>query len=299
MTKLQWIHRSRPSALHAAAGLDAGYTPVDNDLAQASAQPLVETIDRLRVLDVDRPAFWRHLVTASSSTEATLQIVTTVFQRAFGPVAEQPRSHQEICLLISTIVSEAKPHLVNPQELELRSGPLKTQWQSYGPGLLLDIARRTDPNLLVDRAQLVIVQPVFGGAGGAHLRANTVHIEAMMVNVNESLPEVLRLAWLVSQLQHALPIYSESINQRDLPTISALALLPAALEAANELGLATFGPETLELAIANWRISAGDPSLVAEIVATWWETASGGKYAWGTALQALDRMLQPIRCVHQ
>jgi hypothetical protein len=295
MTTLQWTFNSRPTAIHAAAGLDAGFTPVDTDLVGAIAQPLVGAVDRLRGLDVDRPTFWQQLIVAAASTDSMAQIVTTAVGRALGPV-RAPMVHIELTDLISAITNRASAYLVNPPELELRSQPLQLQWQTYGPGLLRLIAGRTDQKLMVDQARLIVVQAVFGGGGSAHLHANAAHIEAMMVNPDESLPEVLRLAWMISQLHNDLPMFSESINRRQLPTVSGLAMLPATLEAAAELGLAIFNRGQLERAIAAWLTFAGDRALAAEIVDTWWHTARGGGYAWDTALQALDRMLRPLTC---
>ena len=294
MTTLQWTFNSRPTAIHAAAGLDAGLAPVDTDLVGAIAQPLVGAVDRLRGLDVDRPTFWQQLIVAAASTDSMAQIVTTAVGRALGPV-RAPMVHIELTDLISAITNRASAYLVNPPELELRSQPLQLQWQTYGPGLLRLIAGRTDQKLMVDQARLIVVQAVFGGGGSAHLHANAAHIEAMMVNPDESLPEVLRLAWMISQLNNDLPMFSESINRRQLPTVAVWPCCPPRWKP-QPSWVWHLQSRSLERAIAAWLTFAGDRALAAEIVDTWWHTARGGGYAWDTALQALDRMLRPLTC---
>jgi hypothetical protein len=156
---------------------------------------------------------------------------------------------------------------------------------------LHQIGRLTDEQVIVARADVILVQPVFGGGGVPNLDYNAACIEAMLANPHENLPEVLRLAWLLSQLQNDLPMFSETINRRRLKVTSGLAMLPAALQAAQELSLTTCDRTTLTSAISGWHVIDGDAAATAEIVDSWWATVLTGGFAWATALQSLDRML--------
>src|SRR5262249_29629876 len=85
-------------------------------------------------------------------------------------------------------------------ELVLRGRPLEVQWEARGPGLLKQLAELTAPELLVEQAEVVLVQPAYGGGGEAYLSYNAVHVEALLANPVSELPEVLRLGWLLAQL---------------------------------------------------------------------------------------------------
>jgi hypothetical protein len=176
-------------------------------------------------------------------------------------------------------------------ELELRSGPLREQWEAWGPGFLAAIERLTERAILAESAEVVLVYPALGGAAAAHLPYNNVTIEALLTNPHGELPEVVRLGWLLSTLNLDLPKYSEVIPSKRLTRLAPLAMLPVAMEAAAEVELTPGGAALLARAIAAWRLADSDAEPLAKILQEWWQTYQDRRPAWSVALAALDRML--------
>ena len=137
----------------------------------------------------------------------------------------------------------SQPKLLD--ELELRAGPLREQWEGRGPGLLAGICRLTEPGILVERADVLVVYPVAGGGGTAHREHNAVSIEAVLANPLPQLPEVARLAWLIAQLNLDLPRYTETL--RGSRRVAALATIPPTLAAAADVELVQDDRATLGL----------------------------------------------------
>ena len=164
-----------------------------------------------------------------------------------------------------------------------------------GPGLLAAIGRATDAELLVERADVLVVHAISGGGGQAYLPYNSVSIEAVLANPHAELPEVVRLGWLISTLQFDLPKFSEEIAPARLPVLAGLAMMPAALEAADYVELARNTPATLERALTAWElVETGQPGRAEALAATldnWWRTFREAPTAWAIALRALDEML--------
>jgi hypothetical protein len=179
------------------------------------------------------------------------------------------------------------------EELRLRERPLRELFEARGPGLLAAVAELTDPAVIAGNASVLTVHPVSGGGGAAHLDYNSVRIEAVLANPIPELPEVVRLGWLLAQLQQDLPAIGESIHRDRLPAVAALAMLPPVLAAAERVELARCDRQTALLAIDSWRIDT-PPSWSADRAGPlwhWWESHQAAKPPWPVALAALDRMI--------
>jgi len=137
---------------------------------------------------------------------------------------------------------------------------------------------------------VLLVHPALGGAGEAHLAYNSVRIEAVLANPNAELPEVVRLAWLIAQLQCDLPKYSDTIHADRLPRIARYAMLPAALLAAEAVELLRFTPEMIGQAMTAWRLAVPQGIDAAGVVNQWWQTYLETRPPWNVALAALDQM---------
>lgn len=177
------------------------------------------------------------------------------------------------------------------EELPLRVGPLREQWEAYGPGLLVQLARLLEPSIAVDQAAVLLVQPVRGGGGLAQALYNTVTLEAVLANPNAGLPEVLRLTFLLGQLNLELPMLSEGLPPGQLPIVGALALVPAVLQAAQELEIVRDGAQQISSAVAAWLPDLVEQANVARTLGLWWETYLSGKPGFRVALIALSEML--------
>lgn len=182
------------------------------------------------------------------------------------------------------------PHLA--EELPLRVGPVREQWEAYGPGLLSQLVRLLEPGIVVEQAAVLLVQPIRGGGGLAQALYNAVTLEAVLANPVAALPEVLRLAFLLGQLNLELPMLSEGLPPGQLPVVGALALVPAVLQAAQELEIVRDPAEQLPAALAAWLPDLADRAAVARTLGLWWETYLSGKPGFRVALVALGEMLR-------
>jgi hypothetical protein len=178
------------------------------------------------------------------------------------------------------------------EELTLRERPLREQWEGRGNGLLCEIGRLTEESLVPERCEVLLVLPALGGAGEAHLAYNSVLIEGVLANPIAELPEVVRLAWLIAQLQLDLPKYSEEVEPQRLPDIGRLAMLPPALIAGEAMEFTRFTPELIGKAIAAWHINPPPGSDIAALVGQWWQTYIETRPPWNVALAALDQILR-------
>jgi hypothetical protein len=178
-------------------------------------------------------------------------------------------------------------------EIKLRERPLQEQWEAVGPGLWYQLKQILKADLLVEQARVILVQPVLGGFGRAHLQANCCHIEAVLTNADPILTEVLRLFWLLAQLDFDRPIYSQHINSMRLNEVAGMAMLPPVLQAAQNLGFAQLDDQTILRAMIQWRLQpeGNHARALAEVLMVWWETYQSGDNNWTVALTGLDRML--------
>ena len=170
------------------------------------------------------------------------------------------------------------------------AGRFLEQWEARGPGLLLQIARSTEENVVAEAAEVTLVYPIVGGNGIAHRGVNTISFEAVLANPVDELPEVLRMAWLLAQLNLDLPMYSENIVAEHRDAVAQWAMVPPVLAAAEHVELATLSPESLAHAIVAWRL-ADDSNDRADTLLQWWTTYQEGSTPWSVALVALEHML--------
>lgn len=292
MIHLDWKLNPRASIFHAAAGMQAGLAAAHRELPEAIANTLAKTSQTLQAAGIHDQPFWSQILVKSAENDALQAIVSTALRKLYRLESEMGLVNTTLVGCLTEMLHQANPHRITGDELQTRSQPLRQQWEAYGPGLMRLIEDRTIAELIVDSAKVILVQPIFGGAGKAHLLLNAIHLEALLANPRDELPEVLRMAWLLSQLNNDLPVHSDSIPRNRLSRISGLAMLPATLIAAEELGLSRFDQQTLRLAIQHWQIATPEEAQeMAELADRWWSICTSGRYAWNLSLAALDRMV--------
>jgi hypothetical protein len=289
---LRWIANVSTSCLHAADAWVRSKSLADPRLTQAFVDSAAELQDEILRSPLPPGRFWRQLLTWAHQYDnnrelASMAIRKTVrwepqYEALTGRIADQ------IGRLEST-VQRAIPEMLD--ELEMRSRPIREQWESRGPGLLHRVAQLTDERLIVENADVVLVLPALGGGGGAHLQNNSVRIEAVLTNNVLLLPEVVRLGWLLAQLNADLPVLSETLTHDRLPTLAQLAMLPAVLQAAQEVELTELNLQTLSSAIIAWHVEALPGSAAAESLLLWWQTYLETRPEWKTAMAALEKMV--------
>ena len=294
---LTWTPNASTSAMHAAQSICAyGDKLASARVAESIGEyalGLGQWIETAAPFDTAR--FWSLLVGHSAMIDSNTELAQAVVRKAAIRVGDNA-AISRLAGFISDI--EAAYNQFFPkfnEQLPLRARPLQENWLGFGPGLIAHLGRLTQKDLLVSKARVVLLQPILGGAGVAHIDLNLVRIEAVLTNPMVELPEVVRLAWLLSQLQLDLSIHSETIGANLLARLAPLAMLPPILAAAEVMELSKCDESVAELAIEQWHIPVPqDKEVHTEIVPImmdWWETYLQTRPNWQTALQALAKML--------
>lgn len=295
--ELRWMASVSTSSLRAAEAVANGRPCVDEAFAAAVAEPARRLEQELRAVGLPAARLWETLAGLSALLENNRELAESALRKVAGREAAE-RHAGRLAGAIADLERAALQHA--PQlvdELALRLRPLLDQWEARGPGLLRLIVQRTDERLLAPRADIVGVLPVSGGGGSAYLPGNLVIIEAVLANPVGDLPEVLRLAWLLSQLNLDVPALGEAVPRDRLAYVAERALLPAVLEAAGEVELSHYDDARLGSALAQWprrpvaSEMATEPNAEAEIIADWWATFRESSWSFPAALAALDKML--------
>lgn len=298
--ELIWKASESASGLYAATCISGGLPVADARLAEAFVPALDFALAEFVACGVPADLLLPIMTgLAAHGVEDNRQLVELSFARLIGEKSLVPASASRLATALGglkaaflsafhqTCADESRP-LVD--ELLLRGRPLLEQWEARGPGLLLQIVRSTEEKVAAEAAEVTLVYPLVGGNGFAHRAVNTVSFEAVLANPVERLPEVLRLAWLLSQLNLDLPMYSENIAAEHRDSVAQWAMVPPVLAAAEHVELAQLSQETVAEAIEAWRLpEASDDQ--AEILLHWWATYQEGSTSWAVALAALERML--------
>lgn len=290
--ELTWRTSPDQSVYHAAHSLAEGHRLIDEGL-QGALQPAVkQLIDTVRACSIHSDAFWKQLLSLAVDYSSTHELSERIFKRTEPGSATSDRVSR-LSAALSTCRSIFRAHCPKlDTELPLRVGPLLALWEARGPGLLYMVKAQTEPEFLAEHATVILVQPVRGGAGSAHLDTNRVHIEALLTDVDFRLPESLRLAWLLSQLQLDRPQYGDQVPGHRLQFIASRALIPILLSASEEVQLSRCTTDMTELALRLWLHQSQDMATAqAAPLLAWWETQREGRYPWATALSALNQMM--------
>ncbi len=282
----RWIASAAASALHAAECQLNGPAPPGTRLTDALAEETAGLARALAALRVEPARFFAHAIPQSLRFDVPRQLAEVTLAKLIGPAeAESTAGLARPLNALFAAFLRAQPEAV--EELELRSGPLRGQWEARGPGLLATLMRLTEADLVVESADVILVQPVLGGGGAAHPLYNAVHFEALLANPLAELPEIVRLGWLWGQLHLDLPKYEDAVGRARMHLIGPLALVPPVLAAAQEVELARCDPTTIALALEAWHA----PAVSVDVLLDWWATYQASSPAWSVALAALDRLL--------
>lgn len=190
---------------------------------------------------------------------------------------------------LEAVLLRVQPDLA--EELAVRCGPLREQWEARGPGMLREIARSTEEEVVPLAAEIVLVAPYAGGHGVAHARQNRVTFEGMLFHALPALPEPVRLAWLLAQLNADLPRYADLLPAGRRPELVAVAMAPPTLAAAQEVELAVCDEASLASAFEAWGIGKELPSDAPQRVWNWWNAWLDQPATWPVAVAALERLL--------
>ena len=289
--QLAWKPSLVTTGLHVAEGLSRGLIPADPAVANALAGRAQRLQQAITISGAAPSRLWRHLLGLAAKIDGNKPLAEAALVKALGRHERFESSAAQLSAAIAQVTAATRTAFPSfDEQIALRARPLIEQWEARGPGLLWQIGSRTDEKLLAPAADVILVQPIFGGAGEAHLSNNAVRIEAVLANPHAELPEVVRLGWLLAQLQLDLPVWTENIHADRLPHIARFAMLPAALKAAEEVELARFTSELVANAISAWKITSPPGVDAAATVLDWWHTYDQSRPSFRVALEALDQM---------
>ncbi len=292
--EIRWIASFSASSLHAAAAIFQKRPLADLALAKNLTESAAALAYAAHVCGFSATKLFEHLVPLARGIDSNRELAETAIRRAIGPDAGEidVESISEAIHDVETAFQKAQPAAVH--QLELRAPVLMEQWEARGPGLLKCIGRLTEPTLVEGNADVVLVHPILGGGGRAYILYNCAVLESVLANPHASLPEVVRLGWMLSQLNLDIPRWSETIPGTRLPRVAAIAMLPVALAAAETVELARLDRDTLLLALQIWHVA--DSAETANTLATplwqWWQSYAESRPGWAAALAALDRMIE-------
>jgi hypothetical protein len=237
--------------------------------------------------------FWSYAIPLSPAFTDVRKLARMVLYRCLDAEASRSDFVEQLQRALEQLQHEYEHHFPNlEQDLTLRSGPLREAWEARGPGLLGGIGTETDPRLIARKADCLLVLPVAGGGGQPHWMYNSVKFEAMLANPQQELPEVVRLAWLLAQLNSELPMFAEAIPSNHLATLAATSLLLPTLSAAASVELVRFEEDLLAFAIEKWHITSPAADLAAALT-QWWNAYVQTRPPWDVAILELDKLLFP------
>ncbi|HZZ73101.1 MAG TPA: hypothetical protein VFE24_12675 [Pirellulales bacterium] len=295
---LHWKPNLPASALHAADRLLRGQPVADENVRAALAPSAAQLLAEIRGLPgVSAERFLATLASLAAAFDNRRDWAEVALAKTIGPDQAISRVLPLMGRLadLEQALQNALPNLL--EQLALRAQPLREQWEARGPGLLAGIGRRTEKGLIASEADVILVYPVSGGGGRAHGLYNTVRIEAVLADSDPNLPEIVRLGWLLAQLDLDLPDDRGHGFRERADFLGGLALLPPVLAAAEEVELARCDLPSLNAALLFWDClgptpaSADAVAALADKVFVWWKTYQATRPRWSVALAALDRML--------
>ncbi|TWU63086.1 hypothetical protein [Crateriforma conspicua] len=262
-TQVRWSTHGRLSMLHAAHVVAGGAGCVDAATEKAMAAPVTQINARLVSESLDVYRFWDAVIrTAAVRKDGPVQRKAAIkdYEQALLDAGGSELQSEQTASAIADLFSSAGsafdrrfPKL--NQQLELRGRPLREAWESYGPGLLNQISKKIWQGQPPDdwwpaKVNGYWVQPMRGGDGGV-APDGRFWIEAMLTDAHRELPEVLRIAYLVT-----LIAVDEHIRQRSgeqwftLPWPEAVVVV--VLDAAAELDLVDDPESRIHLAVRHW-----------------------------------------------
>lgn len=288
---LHWRPTFAGTTTHIATTLARGKPLADPQMGASLLEPFASLHQCVLNSGVDPVAFWRQLMPLTcqeSLNNKQIEAVLDAQASASSASTDGLTSIHKLCDAFQTAVAQAIPDIT--EDLAMRSGPLRQHWEARGPGMLAEVDRLTN-SIPLETATVYLVMPVRGGGGEAHLHHQAVHLEAVLTNGREDLPEVARLAWLLSQLSTPVSPPQQDLSPGTDSRLTGLAMLIPTLLAAEHVELTRFNESVLQSALHHWLEYPPDPKDLIVKLLRWWDTYQRSSTTWQMALQALERTL--------
>jgi hypothetical protein len=295
--KIRWVADPELSAAHSAYVVATGAACTDSKTEQLLIGPVTEINNRLLSSSIDVAVFWQqYLARLLLGAQINAACAAALMSGGCSELQVEQTSKA-----ISNRLSDARQAYASRfpklgEQLELRARPLREKWDAVGPGLLRDVERQVWDNSppsgwWTPRLTAQLVQPIRGGDGGYAANAGKFWIEAMLTDVDPRVPEVLRVAWLITRIA----IESHTRNkpgEQSLATAWSLACVPLVLTAAVNLDLIPQNPLPIKRAMELWQRSDAN---IGEELEQWWTGYKQSPAPLPVALRQLDQSLAAAR----
>jgi hypothetical protein len=282
---LTWRSGSLTSSLYVVDKLLTGARMLDANVADTMSMATSMAGNLADELHIETGPLLDSLISLSAGADDFRPLAHSALAKLKGDFSE-PQVDALLRLLVEIHRAGNVHWPTAVDDLILRAEPLRTQWEARGPGLLRCIGLLA-PSLVAENAEVLVVMPVSGGGGKAYPLVNRVALEGVLASPLAELPEVVRLGWLLSQLNLDLPVNAEPLSISEALRGGRLATIPLTLWAAEEVELARCTAETVGEAFKHW---VGDASRV-DTIWSWWLTFRERNPPWNVALAGLSSLL--------
>lgn len=294
--RLRWFARPMASCLHAVAAIQSNRAISDTDWHRVLAEPSRVWLTRLLPIGIPIDAFLAEAVAATIEASSPAEIVPRAMAAVSDPRLPMQFDAQRTASIIDGLHSvfdsmmRAFPNL--EREVLLRIGPLRDHWEARGPGLLRVLQQTTHGRPLDDFTSVLIVHPLHDGDVQPLDHHRGLLVEGLLANPEPRLPEIVRLAWGFSRLSGSLADKANhGLNPQRRALVASFGLLPAALEAAEQVEISQAGPDMVALALRAWHLS---PVIDPVELWNWWQSHRESGQTWEAALEQLDAQIPSL-----
>lgn len=286
---VQWLAQPELSAVHATYVVATGAPCTDPKTEGLLVGPVTEVNNRLLSASLDVGRFWKsYLQERIELADPTQACVTALVDAGCGEMqvdqtagAIKNRLHEARTLFLSRFPKIS-------EQLDLRARPLRERWETLGEGLLRDVERQIWNNSPPDdfwpaKTTGWLVQPIRGGDGDCDSQNDRFWIEAMLTDADPGVPEVVRVAWLMTKL--AIENHTRH-RSSDTALVAPwqYASVPLVLSAAAEVELLRGDELPIARAMELWHF--GDAKTAARVEA-WWKDFKANPTPLPVALRKL------------
>jgi hypothetical protein len=289
LEELRWKTSVSASCLHAAYCRGAGFSAADAHLEELTNPAADALIGELIAAAWPVTAVLNELTSLASEIDNNRDLMTRAIARLRLPVKEVASPVRVAGAIADFEAAMQRAHPQLAEELAARVRPIREQWEARGPGMLMEIARLTDAGVVPTAAEIVLVAPYIGGHGVAHPAHNRVILEAVLANPLPELPETVRLAWLLAQLNAELPLITDAIPPARSLAAMQVALIAPALAAAEAVELSPCNESSIASAVQAWLPSVNAANAAPQIW-SWWNAWLDHPTRWPVAVAALEQM---------
>jgi hypothetical protein len=296
--ELNWRIDHDAAILYAVDMMRRGMPLGDGQWTKALAGPGNEMLRLLGAAPLTGEQIRQHLVPLAIRAEGHRHWADTFFRKTIGgQLGELHAPHVAAEMAELTSVTNALWD-ARHESMATAVETIRGRCLPYLGTLAEAIGNLTEPGLITNRAEVIAVPALSvdadtrpRGGGTAYPLYNALSFELVDPDPDPELPETLRLAWLIAQLNTDLPIYSENLPRDARPLIGALAMLPPTLAAGEELELCRFDPERIGGILRRWDVVGPDAPDLSGTLIDWWSTYRESRPPMSIALGALLKML--------